>query len=248
MVGRVDCLEPRKAIDHWKGKGFDFSNILYQPDAGPEVGRFCQIDQDHGLDKSLDVTQLLEICKPAIERGEKVQAELPIRNVNRVTGTITGSEITRKWGAAGLPEDTVRIKFTGSAGQSFGAFMPRGMSFQLEGDANDYVGKGLSGGKLVIYPSHRASFKAEDNIIVGNVALYGATSGEVFIRGRAGERFAVRNSGVNTVVEGLGDHGCEYMTGGRVVILGSPAAWPMCSMTPAASTLASTRPWLISKH
>ena len=221
MVGRVDCLEPRKAIDHWKGKGFDFSNILYQPDAGPEVGRFCQIDQDHGLDKSLDVTQLLEICKPAIERGEKVQAELPIRNVNRVTGTITGSEITRKWGAAGLPEDTVRIKFTGSAGQSFGAFMPQGMSFQLEGDANDYVGKGLSGGKLVIYPSHKASFKAEDNIIVGNVALYGATSGEVFIRGRAGERFAVRNSGVNTVVEGLGDHGCEYMTGGRVVILGS---------------------------
>jgi len=221
MVGRVDVLEPKKAIDHWKGKGFDFSNILYQPDAGPEVGRFCQIEQDHGLDKSLDVTTLLELCKPAIERGEKVQAELPIRNVNRVTGTITGSEITRKWGAAGLPEDTVRIKFTGSAGQSFGAFIPKGMSFELEGDANDYVGKGLSGGKLVIYPSHKAKFKAEDNIIVGNVAMYGATSGEVFIRGRAGERFAVRNSGVNAVVEGLGDHGCEYMTGGRVVILGS---------------------------
>ena len=221
MVGRVDVLEAKKAIDHWKGKGFDFSNILYQPDAGPEVGRFCQIEQDHGLDKSLDVTRLLDICKPAIERGEKVQAELPIRNVNRVTGTITGSEITRKWGAAGLPEDTVRIKFTGSAGQSFGAFMPRGMSFELEGDANDYVGKGLSGGKLVIYPSHKATFKAEDNIIVGNVALYGATSGDVFIRGRAGERFAVRNSGVNTVVEGLGDHGCEYMTGGRVIVLGS---------------------------
>jgi glutamate synthase (ferredoxin) len=221
MVGRVDVLEPRKAIEHWKGKGFDFSNILYQPDAGPEVGRFCQIEQDHALDKSLDVTTLLDICKPAIERGEKVHADLPIRNVNRVTGTITGSEITRKWGAAGLPEDTVRIKFTGSAGQSFGAFMPRGMSFELEGDANDYVGKGLSGGKLVIYPSHKATFKAEDNIIVGNVALYGATAGEVFIRGRAGERFAVRNSGVNTVVEGLGDHGCEYMTGGRVVILGT---------------------------
>jgi glutamate synthase (ferredoxin) len=221
MVGRVDCLEPKKALDHWKGKGFDFSNILYQPDAGPDVGRYCQIDQDHGLDKSLDVMQLLNICKPAIERGEKVQAELPIRNVNRVTGTITGSEITRKWGAAGLPEDTVRIKFTGSAGQSFGAFMPKGMSFQLEGDANDYVGKGLSGGKLVIYPSNQATFKAEDNIIIGNVALYGATAGEVFIRGRAGERFAVRNSGVNAVVEGLGDHGCEYMTGGRVVVLGS---------------------------
>ncbi|MGE0114615.1 MAG: glutamate synthase large subunit [Steroidobacteraceae bacterium] len=221
MIGRVDVLEPKKAIEHWKGKGFDFSNILYQPDAGPEVGRYCQIEQDHGLDKSLDVTQLLEICKPAIERGEKVQAELKVRNVNRVVGTITGSEITRKWGAAGLPEDTVRIKFTGSAGQSFGAFMPRGMSFQLEGDANDYVGKGLSGGKLVIYPSDQATFKAEDNIIVGNVALYGATAGEVYIRGRAGERFAVRNSGVNAVVEGLGDHGCEYMTGGRVVVLGS---------------------------
>ncbi len=220
MVGRVDVLEPKKAIEHWKGKGFDFSNILYQPDAGPEVGRYCQIDQDHGLEKSLDVTQLLEICKPAIERGEKVIGELKVRNVNRVVGTITGSEITRKWGAAGLPEDTVRIKFTGSAGQSFGAFIPKGMTFNLEGDANDYVGKGLSGGKLIIYPSDKAPFKAEHNIIVGNVALYGATSGEVYIRGMAGERFAVRNSGVSAVVEAVGDHGCEYMTGGRIVILG----------------------------
>jgi glutamate synthase (NADPH) large chain len=221
MIGRVDVLEPKKAIDHWKAKGFDFSNILYQPDLGPEIGRYCQIDQDHGLDKSLDVTQLLEICKPAIERGEKVKAELSVRNVNRVVGTITGSEITRKWGAAGLPEDTVQIKFTGSAGQSFGAFMPKGMTFFLEGDANDYVGKGLSGGKLIIYPSDKATFKAEDNIIVGNTALYGATGGEVYLRGRAGERFAVRNSGVNAVLEGVGDHGCEYMTGGRVVVLGS---------------------------
>ena len=220
MVGRVDVLEPKKAIEHWKGKGFDFSNILYQPDAGPEVGRYCQIEQDHGLDKSLDVTRLLDICKPAIERGEKVTGELTVRNVNRVVGTITGSEITRKWGPAGLPEDTVRIKFTGSAGQSFGAFVPKGMTFNLEGDANDYVGKGLSGGKLIIYPSDKARFKAEHNIIVGNVALYGATSGEVYIRGMAGERFAVRNSGVSAVVEAVGDHGCEYMTGGRVVILG----------------------------
>jgi glutamate synthase (ferredoxin) len=220
MVGRVDVLEPKKAIEHWKGKGFDFSNILYQPDAGPEVGRYCQIDQDHGLEKSLDVTQLLNICKPAIERGEKVTGELKVRNVNRVVGTITGSEITRKWGASGLPEDTVRIKFSGSAGQSFGAFIPKGMTFNLEGDANDYVGKGLSGGKLIIYPSDKAPFKAEHNIIVGNVALYGATSGEVYIRGMAGERFAVRNSGVSAVVEAVGDHGCEYMTGGRVVILG----------------------------
>ncbi|MBV6425216.1 MAG: Ferredoxin-dependent glutamate synthase 1 [Steroidobacteraceae bacterium] len=221
MVGRVDRLEPRRALDHWKVQGFDFSNLLYQPDVGPEVGRFRQIEQDHGLADSLDVTTLLEICRPAIERGEPVSADLPVRNVNRVVGTITGSEITRKWGAKGLPEDTVRIQFRGSAGQSFGAFLPRGMTFRLEGDANDYVGKGLSGGKLVIYPPARSTFVAEDNIIVGNVALYGATSGEVYIRGMAGERFAVRNSGVDAVVEAVGDHGCEYMTGGRVVVLGA---------------------------
>ncbi|MGD9597761.1 MAG: glutamate synthase large subunit [Steroidobacteraceae bacterium] len=220
MVGRVDRLEPRRALDHWKVQGFDFSNLLYQPDVGPEVGRFRQIEQDHGLADSLDVTTLLDLCRPAIERGEKVSAELPVRNVNRVVGTITGSEITRKWGAAGLPGDTVRIQFRGSAGQSFGAFLPRGMTFRLEGDANDYVGKGLSGGKLVIYPPAGSAFVPEENIIVGNVVLYGATSGEVYIRGMAGERFAVRNSGVDAVVEAVGDHGCEYMTGGRVVVLG----------------------------
>jgi glutamate synthase (ferredoxin) len=220
MVGRVDRLEPQAAIDHWKAQGFDFSNILYQPDLGAEVGRFRRIDQDHGLDRSLDVTTLLDICRPAIERGEKVTAKLPIRNVNRVVGTITGSEVTKRWGAAGLPDDTIRIQFTGSAGQSFGAFMPRGMTFTLEGDANDYVGKGLSGGRLAIFPSREATFPSERNMIVGNVALYGATGGEVFIRGMAGERFAVRNSGVDTVVEAVGDHGCEYMTGGRVVVLG----------------------------
>ncbi len=220
MVGRVDMLEPKAAIDHWKAQGFDFSNILYSPDAGPEVGRFQQISQDHGLDKSLDVTTLLDLCKPAIERGERVRAALPIRNVNRVVGTITGSEITKKWGANGLPDDTVQIHFTGSAGQSFGAFMPRGMTFRLEGDANDYFGKGLSGGRLAVFPDRRAKFAAEKNMIIGNVALYGATSGEVFVRGKAGERFAVRNSGVDAVVEAVGDHGCEYMTGGRVVVLG----------------------------
>jgi len=220
MVGRVDRLEPKKAIEHWKAKGFDFSNILYQPDVDADVGRYCQIPQDHGLEKSLDVTTLLDICKPAIERGEKVSAQLPIRNVNRVVGTITGSELTKKWGAAGLPEDTVRIKFTGSAGQSFGAFMPRGMTFEIEGDANDYVGKGLSGGKLIIYPPAKSRFHAEENIIVGNVALYGATAGEAYIRGMAGERFGVRNSGVSAVVEAGGGHGGEYMTGGRVVVLG----------------------------
>ena len=220
MIGRVDRLEPKAALDHWKAHGFDFSNILYQPDSGPEVGRFQTIEQDHGLDKSLDLTTLLEICRPAIERGERVEATLPIRNVNRVVGTITGSEITKKWGRTGLPDDTIRIRFNGSAGQSFGAFMPRGMTFTLEGDANDYVGKGLSGGRIVVYPPRSATFKAEENMIIGNVALYGATSGEVFIRGQAGERFAVRNSGVDAVVEAVGDHGCEYMTGGRVVILG----------------------------
>jgi glutamate synthase (ferredoxin) len=221
MVGRVDRLEPRAAIDHWKAKGLDFSNLLYSPEVDPDWGRYCQDEQDHGLDKSLDLTVLLERCRPAIERGEEVVAELPIRNVNRVVGTITGSEITRRHGAKGLPEDTIRLHFTGSAGQSFGAFLPPGMSLSLEGDANDYVGKGLSGGRIAVFPPRTASFAAEDNIIVGNVALYGATSGEALIRGVAGERFAVRNSGANAVVEGVGDHGCEYMTGGIVVVLGA---------------------------
>jgi glutamate synthase (NADPH) large chain len=221
MVGRVDRLEPKKAIDHWKAKGFDFSNILYQPDLGPEVGRFCQMPQDHGIDKSLDVTTLLDLCKPAIERGEKVTGEVAIRNVNRVAGTITGSEVTKKWGAKGLPEDTISLNFKGSAGQSFGAFMPNGMTFKLTGDANDYVGKGLSGGKIIITPPKESTFVHAENIIIGNVALYGATSGELYICGMAGERFAVRNSGVTTVVEAVGDHGCEYMTGGKVVVLGA---------------------------
>jgi glutamate synthase (NADPH/NADH) large chain len=220
MVGHVDRLEARKAVTHWKAKGLDFSQILYQPDVDDNVGRFCKIPQDHGLDKSLDLTVILGLCKPAIERGEKVAAEMPIQNVHRVVGTITGGEVTKKWGAKGLPEDTIRILFKGSAGQSFGAFMPRGMTFMLEGDANDYIGKGLSGGKVIVYPSDKATFVPEDNVIVGNVALYGATSGEVYIRGTAGERFCVRNSGVTAVVEGVGDHGCEYMTGGRVVVLG----------------------------
>ncbi len=220
MVGRVDRLEPRQAIDHWKARGFDFSNILYQPDVGDEVGRYQQVAQDHGLEQSLDMMTLLDLCKPAIERGEKVSAELPIRNVNRVVGTITGSEITRRYGAQGLPADTIRLKFIGSAGQSFGAFLPPGMTLHLEGDANDYIGKGLSGGKLIIHPPGSSGFVAADNIIIGNVALYGATSGEAYICGMAGERFAVRNSGADAVVEAVGDHGCEYMTGGRVVVLG----------------------------
>ncbi|MGA2029461.1 MAG: glutamate synthase large subunit [Verrucomicrobiota bacterium] len=220
MVGRTDKLFPWKAIEHWKARGLDLTPILHQPEMGADVGRFRSQDQDHGLEKSLDVTKLLDICKPAIERGEKVRAELPIINVNRVVGTITGSEITKKHGPNGLPEDTVQLKFNGSAGQSFGAFIPHGMTLELEGDANDYLGKGLSGGKIIVYPPKNSTFVAEDNIIIGNVALYGATAGEIFVRGMAGERFGVRNSGVNAVVEAVGDHGCEYMTGGRVVILG----------------------------
>ncbi len=170
--------------------------------------------------QALDNTHLLALCKPAIERGEKVRAELPITNVNRVVGTITGSEVTRKHGGAGLPEDTIHLKFNGSAGQSFAAFTPAGMTFVLEGDANDYVGKGLSGAKVIVYPPKGSLFKAEENILIGNVAFYGATSGEAYINGIAGERFCVRNSGVKAVVEGVGDHGCEYMTGGRVIVLG----------------------------
>jgi glutamate synthase (ferredoxin) len=221
MIGRTDRLEPSRAIAHWKAKGLDFTNVLYQPPVGPEIGRYRQIDQDHGLEKSLDLTLLLNICKPAIDKAEKIRAEVPIRNVHRVVGTIVGNEITKKWGPKGLPEDTIQIKFNGSAGQSFGAFMPSGMTFTLEGDANDYFGKGLSGGRIIIYPPAGSTFKPEENIIIGNVAFYGATSGEAFIRGMAGERFCVRNSGVSAVVESVGDHGCEYMTGGRVVVLGS---------------------------
>lgn len=220
MIGRTDRLIPWKAIDHWKARGLDLTPILHQPNMPPDVGRYRQQDQDHGLEKSLDVTRLLGLCQPAIERGEKVRAELPIINVNRVVGTITGSEITRKHGPAGLPEDTVHLKFTGSAGQSFGAFLPKGMTLELDGDSNDYFGKGLSGGKLIVYPPAGSTFVPEENIIIGNVALYGATSGEIFVRGMAGERFGVRNSGVNAVVEAVGDHGCEYMTGGHVVVLG----------------------------
>ncbi|MDQ6632534.1 MAG: glutamate synthase large subunit, partial [Verrucomicrobiota bacterium] len=220
MVGRTDRLEAHHAVEHWKARGLDFSKILYQPEAGPEVGRFQQISQDHGIEKSLDIQQLLKICEPALERKEKVVAQLPIRNINRVVGTILGSELTRRHGVHGLPEDTIRLNFKGSAGQSFGAFLPPGITLRLEGDANDYVGKGLSGGKIIITPPEKATFVADQNMIIGNVALYGATSGEAYFHGAAGERFCVRNSGVNAVVESVGDHGCEYMTGGRVVILG----------------------------
>jgi glutamate synthase (ferredoxin) len=220
MIGRTDKFEPQKAVEHWKARGIDLSNILYQPEAGPEIGRYCQILQDHGLDKALDNQVLLKLCEPALERGEKVQATVPIQNTNRVVGTILGSELTRRHGANGLAEDTIKLHFKGSAGQSFGAFVPKGMTLLLEGDANDYLGKGLSGGKIIVYPPEGSTFVPEENIIIGNVAFYGATGGEAYIRGMAGERFCVRNSGVHAVVEAVGDHGCEYMTGGRVIVLG----------------------------
>ncbi|MGF1578414.1 MAG: glutamate synthase large subunit [Gemmataceae bacterium] len=220
LVGRTDLLEVSEAIAHYKAKGLDLSPILYQPVVPDNVGRYRQKDQDHGLDVSLDMTTLLSICQPAIERGEAVEATIPIRNVHRVVGTIVGSEITRKHGAAGLPEDTIRLHFQGSAGQSFAAFVPKGMTMTLEGDANDYFGKGLSGGKVAVYPPKNATFVDYDNVIIGNVAFYGATAGEAYIAGLAGERFCVRNSGVHAVVLQVGDHCCEYMTGGRVVVLG----------------------------
>ncbi len=220
MVGRTDVLEVNDAIEHWKAKGLDLTPLLYQPDVPEHVGRYCRTSQNHGLEKSLDMRQLMKICEPALERKEHVHAILPIRNTDRVVGTLVGSEVTRRYGAEGLPHDTIRLHFTGSAGQSFGAFVPKGMTLSIEGDANDYLGKGLSGGKIIVFPPQSSPFVPEKNIIVGNVALYGATDGEAYIRGMAGERFCVRNSGVRAVVEGVGDHGCEYMTGGRVVVLG----------------------------
>jgi glutamate synthase (ferredoxin) len=219
MIGRVDLLDLAPALDHWKAKGLDYSAILRQVDMPASVARRCVVAQDHGLDKALDNT-LIARCADALEHKKPVELSLPIRNVNRTVGTMLGYEVTTRWGGAGLPDDTITVHFTGSAGQSFGAFVPRGISFTLEGDANDYWGKGLSGGKLAVFPPRRATFVPEQNIIIGNVALYGATGGEAYVRGLAGERFAVRNSGALAVVEGIGDHGCEYMTGGRVVVLG----------------------------
>ncbi len=220
MIGRTDKLEMRAVIDHWKAKGIDLSDIIYQPDVPSDYGRYAQIEQDHGLEEALDNKVLLDICKPTLEGAEPVEAIVPIKNINRTVGTILGSELTKKYGSEGLPEETVRLHFNGSAGQSFGAFIPRYMTLILEGDSNDYIGKGLSGGKIIVYPPKSSTFVAEENIIIGNVAFYGATGGEAYIRGLAGERFCVRNSGVRAVVEGVGDHGCEYMTGGRVVVLG----------------------------
>ncbi len=219
LIGRVDCLETADLISHWKAKGLDLTNILHKPDVPLDVAIYHVSRQDHGLEKALD-NQLIAQCQEAIANKKSVSLTLPIHNINRTVGTMLSAEIARKHGLAGLPENTVQIKFEGSAGQSFGAFLAHGVTLTLEGDANDYVGKGLSGGRIIVYPSKKAKFVAENNIIVGNVVLYGAILGEAFFRGIAGERFCVRNSGSHSVVEGVGDHGCEYMTGGRVVVLG----------------------------
>ena len=219
MIGRVDKLDGRAAIDHWKARGIDFSNVLYNPPAPSRVGRRCTISQDHGLDEALDY-KMIDLTRDALESRVPVEIKLPIRNVHRTVGAMLSGEIARKYGSAGLPDGTIQCKFTGSAGQSFGAFLAKGVSLELEGDANDYVGKGLSGGSIVVYPPRTSTFIPEENILIGNVVLYGATSGEAFFNGVAGERFAVRNSGATAVVEGVGDHGCEYMTNGLVVVLG----------------------------
>ena len=218
MIGQVSRLDVHPALDHWKAHGLDLSPILYDPEAGNHPRR-NMVRQQHGLDKALDQT-LIAMCRDALESRGGADVTLPIRNVNRTVGTLLGYEVTSRFGGQGLPDNTIRLKFEGSAGQSFGAFVPRGITMTLEGDANDFVGKGLSGGRLIVYPPRRSTFAAQENIVIGNVALYGGTSGEAFVRGVAGERFAVRNSGVTAVVEGVGDHGCEYMTGGRVIVLG----------------------------
>ena len=219
IIGRADLLDTVVAVEHWKASGLDLSPILYTPPLPEGAARSCVTSQDHGLDRALDNT-LIQLAEGALEEGRPVHLDLPIRNVNRTVGTMLGYEVTRRWGGEGLPEDTIDISFRGSAGQSFGAFLPRGVTLRLDGDANDYLGKGLSGGRLIVRPPAEAAFTAEEQVIAGNVIGYGATAGEIFLRGIVGERFCVRNSGALAVAEGTGDHGCEYMTGGRVVILG----------------------------
>jgi glutamate synthase (NADPH/NADH) large chain len=218
-IGHSEYINTVAAINHWKAQGLDLSGILYQPQLPEGASLRAITTQDHGLSRALD-NELIEICKPAIESGQPVRAQLNVRNVNRTVGTMLGSAVTRKWGGKGLPEGTIDLLFTGSAGQSFGAFLPAGITLRLEGDSNDYVGKGLSGGRIVVRPIADAKFNAQENIIAGNVIAYGATSGKIFLRGMVGERFCVRNSGATAIVEGIGDHGLEYMTGGLVIILG----------------------------
>jgi glutamate synthase domain-containing protein 3 len=219
LIGRSDLLETRRGIEHWKAKGLDFSKIFHQPQMPAEVARYNSEAQQHGLEKALD-NRLIELARPALERREKVTIETPIRNINRTVGTMLSWEIAKRYGHEGLPDDTIHIRLAGSAGQSFGAFLAQGVTLDLIGDTNDYCGKGLSGGRISVQPSPKFRGEPTENIITGNVVLYGAIAGEAYFRGVAGERFAVRNSGARAVVEGVGDHGCEYMTGGTVVVLG----------------------------
>ncbi len=219
-VGHAELLDVAQAVEHWKAAGLDLRPILTVPDLPDGTSRRCVTHQDHGLEKALD-NHLIEIARDALDRGEPVRAQLPIRNVNRTVGTMLGHELTKKFGGDGLPHDTIDLTLVGSAGQSLGAFLPQGITLRLEGDANDYLAKGLSGGRIIVRPDRAATLVAEDNIIAGNVIAYGATAGQVFLRGKVGERFCVRNSGATAVVEGVGDHGCEYMTGGVVVVLGA---------------------------
>ena len=220
LVGRIDLVRQKSQDDNFKLSRVDLKRILFHPYIDASVGHMHTIDQDHELERTLDMSKLLRMCRPAIEDQKPIRAKLAINNINRVVGTLVGSEVTRRYGESGLPDNTIKLNFEGSAGQSFGAFIPKGMTLELEGDANDYLGKGLSGGTIVVYPPKRSIFEADENILIGNVAFYGATSGKSFINGVAGERFAVRNSGITAVVEGVGDHGCEYMTGGEVLVLG----------------------------
>jgi glutamate synthase (NADPH) large chain len=219
MVGRADLLDTRRGVDHWKARGLDFSRIFYQPNMPVDVPRLCVESQDHGLGKALD-HKLIEQSRPALERGERVSFITPIRNVNRAVGTMLSSLVARRYGHAGLPDDTIHIQLNGTAGQSFGAFLAHGVTLDLVGDANDYTGKGLSGGRVIVRCPNDFRGAGSENIIVGNTVLYGAIAGEAYFNGVAGERFAVRNSGATAVVEGTGDHGCEYMTKGTVVVLG----------------------------
>ena len=220
LVGRIDLVRQKSQDDNFKLSRVDLKRILFHPYIDASVGHMHTIDQDHELERTLDMSKLLRMCRPAIEDQKPIRAKLAINNINRVVGTLVGSEVTRRYGESGLPDNTIKLNFEGSAGQSFGAFIPKGMTLELEGDANDYLGKGLSGGTIVVYPPKKSIFEADENILIGNVAFYGATSGKSFINGVAGERFAVRNSGITAVVEGVGDHGCEYMTGGEVLVLG----------------------------
>jgi glutamate synthase (NADPH/NADH) large chain len=220
MIGRADLLDTRKGVEHWKARGLNFSRVFHQPKVPASVARRHCETQDHGLDKALD-QRLIELAKPALERREKVVIETPIRNINRTVGTMLSGEIAKRFGHEGLPDETVHVRFAGSAGQSFGAFLARGVWLDVIGDTNDYCGKGLSGGRIAVQPSPKFRGEPTENIITGNVALYGAIEGEAYFRGVAGERFAVRNSGARAVVEGVGDHACEYMTGGTVIVLGA---------------------------